>query len=168
MSLLRILPEGSEVSLGWHRTRGARGPLVARVSVAVALPRLSDGRSRGVGAGSTHHVVPPAAPARALGPGVVQRSKLLGSFLQPEQKTRRVADDQGTQKGFSTGPGTSPALPPPREGRRPAVRGHFSNCQGPASCPHCTFPLCVLRHHCLLRRGSLDLPSSPFCLLPWQ
>jgi len=66
-------------------------------------------------------VVPPAAPTRALGPGVVQRSKLFGSFLQPEQKTRRVADDQGTQKGFSTGPGASPALPPPREGGGPAA-----------------------------------------------
>lgn len=61
-------------------------------------------------------MVPPAPPARALGSGVVQCSKLLGSFLQAEQKTRQVADDQGMQEGFSTGLGTSPVLPPPRAG----------------------------------------------------
>lgn len=98
------------MSLGWHRTRGARSPLVARVAVAVALPRLRQGGGRGAGARSAHHVVPPAAPAGALGPGVVQCSKLLGPFLQPEQSIAQVADDQGTQEGFSTGRRTSPAL----------------------------------------------------------
>lgn len=37
------------------------------------------------------------------------------------------------------------ALPPPREGGRPAMHGHFSECQGPASCPHCTLLLHFLR-----------------------
>lgn len=117
-------------------TRGARGPLVARVAVAVALPGLSD--SRGAGAGRAHHVVPPAATPGALGSGVVQGSKLLGSFLQAEQKTRQVANDQGMQEGFSTGPGTSPVLPPARAGRRGWPRVVPSASAKPAACVACS------------------------------